>query len=69
MWDNGDRLPDGSTHFHDAPIVALSTDQLLPGAEAEAQIQPLAPDLWPDFAAGTELDAYEGPRRVATAVR
>jgi hypothetical protein len=67
-WDNGDRLADGATHFHDAPIVALSVNPLPLGGEAEAEIQPLAPDLWPDLAPGAELHAYEGPRRVATAV-
>jgi translation elongation factor EF-Tu-like GTPase len=67
-WDNGDRTDDGSTHFHDAPVVHLSVEWLAPGDEADAVSVPVMPDAWTNLEVGANLTAYEGGRSVAAAV-
>src|SRR5439155_15829377 len=66
-WNFRDLTRDGLPHLHDAPIVVLSPDPLLPGVEGEAEIVPLAPEFWSDVHPGALLSAHEGSRRVATA--
>jgi hypothetical protein len=67
-WDLGDRLPDGDILFYGAQIGSLSVSSLAPGSQAEAELQPLFPEGWPELAPGTTLDVYEGRWRVGTAV-
>jgi hypothetical protein len=45
-WDNGDRLDDGSVHYHDAPIVAMSVERLRPGERTTVEIAPSHPRAW-----------------------
>jgi hypothetical protein len=67
-WDNGDRLADGSVHYHDAPIVGMAVKRLEPGQRTTAQIDPVLPASWDHVAVGTELRMCEGRREVGIAV-
>jgi hypothetical protein len=60
MWDNGDRLPDGSVHRHDAAIVTMTPSNLNPGSEAEAVLLVARPEFWIHVSVGDDLTMSEG---------
>ena len=66
-WDVGNRNEAGETIFNDGGVLALAVEPLAPGTVAEAELVPVSPEYWPDLAPGTQIAAYEGRRRVATA--
>lgn len=67
-WDSGDRLDDGSVHYHDAPIVGMAVKRLEPGQRTTAEIDPILPTSWDHGAVGIELRMCEGRREVGIAV-
>ena len=66
-WDNGDRLPNGSVHYHDAPIVALAREPLPPGEETGATLRALRPEHWRHVSVGDKLAMSEGSHVLGSA--
>ena len=66
-WWLGDRTPDGSIQYHDAPLTVEDGDRLELGELAVVRLYPTHPEYWPDVRPGQSIEMREGSRVVGHA--